>query len=267
MRILSTGFFISPTTCLGKVLLAAVLLAALFTPCAASEILHLSTGEWKPYTSATMEGYGFFSEIVTAAFQEAGVDVVIEFYPWARCEANVKTGKTFAAFPYSVTEQRRAFARFSTPVSSSTTVLFYNSNLHKKPIVYDKLEELRPYSIIGVRGYFYSERFEKKGLRVDYVSDEGKALGLILIERYDLLPLNNYVGFNLIKEKFPQQRNHFSVCDKPLSDDTLHLMVSRRHPDARALLAAFNDALARLKQQGAYQKIVSRHFPMAATDD
>ena len=37
-------------------------------PCLAGEKLPVSTGEWKPYTSAEMEGHGFFSKIVTALY-------------------------------------------------------------------------------------------------------------------------------------------------------------------------------------------------------
>ena len=246
---------------IARAMIAAFVLIGVMQPCPAAETLPLSTGEWKPYTSAKMEGYGFFSEIVAAAFKEAGIEISIDFYPWKRCEATVKSGTAFAAFPYSITEKRKRFSYFSDSVSTSTTVLFYNNQLHKTPIHFDSMEALRSYSIIGVLGYFYAEKFKEKKIQVYYVPTEEKALELIFFKRYDLLPLNKYVGIDLIDEKFPEKRHFFSLCETPLSTDTLHLMVSKRFPNSKELTQKFNAALIRLKEQGKYQKIVDRRVP------
>jgi len=103
-------------------LIALLLLLLNATPGQTEEKLPLATGEWKPFTSAEMEGYGFFTKIITTAFKEAGIDIQYDFYPWKRCEAYIQTGKSFAAFPYSITVKRKTFAYFSDPVSEATTV-------------------------------------------------------------------------------------------------------------------------------------------------
>jgi polar amino acid transport system substrate-binding protein len=246
---------------IARAMIAAFIFIGGVQPCPAAETLPLSTGEWKPYTSAEMGGYGFFSEIVAATFKEARIEISIDFYPWKRCEANVKNGKAFAAFPYSITRKRKRFSYFSDSVSTSTTVLFYNNQLHKTSIHFDSMEALRSYSIIGVLGYFYAEKFKEESIPVHYVPTEEKALELIFFKRYDLLPLNKYVGINLIDEKFPDKRHCFSFCKTPLSTNTLHLMVSKRFPNSKELIQKFNAALIRLKEQGKYQKIVDRRVP------
>ena len=247
--------------------LIVLLLTISLRPVFASDKLSLVTGEWKPYTSSTMDAHGFFSEIVTATFQKAGIEVRIDFYPWKRCEANVKSGGAFAAFPYSITEERKKFAYFSDPVSISKTVFFYSNRLHNTSVCSDTSADLKRYRIVGVLGYFYKEKFEEEMLKVAYVAKEEKALQLILYERYDLLPLNNYVGFSLIQEKFPDKGPYFSVCKQPLSIDTLHLMISKRYPNSKVLLEKFNSALIDLKAEGTYQKIESKHFPMIVTQE
>ena len=45
-----------------------------------------------------------------------------------------------------------------------TTVFFYNRKKHKNPIEFKKLDELKPYSIVGVLGYFYTENIQKGAL-------------------------------------------------------------------------------------------------------
>ncbi|MDX2512898.1 MAG: hypothetical protein QNK25_12690, partial [Desulfobacterales bacterium] len=143
----------------------------------------------------------------------------------------------------------------------TTTVFFYNNRKHKNPIVFKKLGELKPYSIVGVLGYFYEETFKKELLDVNYVPTEKKALELIHYKRYDLLPLSNFVGWNLIKTIYPSESHTFSTCKTPLSQDTLHLMVSKQYPDSQNLIDIFNAALIRIKRKGIYQKIISARNP------
>jgi polar amino acid transport system substrate-binding protein len=227
----------------------------------AAEKLPLATGEWQPFTSAELEGYGFFTQIITAAFEEAGVAVDYRFFPWKRCEAYVESGKSFAAFPYSITDNRKTFAYFSDPVSEATTVFFFNKEKHVTPIHYDSMEDLKNYDLVGVLGYFYAETFTKKQLKVAYVRSEVKALELIVHKRYDLLPLNNFVGWNLINTRFPSAAHRFDTLKTPLSTDTLHLMVSRKYPRGRQLLNRFNAALRRIKAKGIYHRIMSTYSP------
>ena len=223
--------------------------------------LPVATGEWKPYTSVELDGYGFFSKIVTAVFGEAGLEVDYGFFPWKRCAAYVRNGDYFAAFPYSVTAERETFAYFSEPVSETTTVFFYNTKKHKNPIEFGTLADLKPYAIVGVLGYFYEERFKQELVNVNYVPTEKKALELVFHNRYDLLPLSDYVGWDLIKRNYPQRTKTFATCKTPLSQDTLHLMISKQYPDSRKLMNRFNAALIRIKSAGIYQKIVSSNFP------
>lgn len=230
-------------------------------PSIAEERIPLATGEWRPYTSAEIEGYGFFSEIVTAVFKEADIDITYNFYPWKRCAAYVKSGDIFAAFPYSITNQRKNYASFSDPVSETTTVFFYNRKKHENPIDYDRIDEQKKYTIVGVLGYYYAEAFKKANLDVMYVTTEQKALELIYHQRYDIFPLSNYVGWNLIKKLYPKDYRSFTTCKKPLDTTTLHLMVSKKYPNYKSLIKKFNTALIRVKEKGIYQEILSRHAP------
>jgi len=230
-------------------------------PGRAEDKIPLATGEWNPYTSAEIEGYGFFSEIVAAVFKEANIDITYNFYPWKRCAVYVKSGNVLAAFPYSITEQRKTYASFSDPVSEATTVFFYNRKKHNNPIDYKNIAELKQYTIVGVLGYYYADVFRKANLEVMYVTTEKKAIELIYHQRYDIFPLNNYVGWNLIKNLYPKDYQSFRTCKTPLDTTTLHLMVSKKYPNYENLIRKFNAALIMIKKKGIYQKILSRHAP------
>lgn len=242
-------------------LIAFLLLLLNTTAGQTEEKLPLATGEWKPFTSAEMEGYGFFTKIITAAFKEAGIDIQYDFYPWKRCEAYIQTGESFAAFPYSITVKRKTFAYFSDPVSEATTVFFYNKERYPAAIHFEKIDDLKAFKLVGVIGYFYEETFTNKQLNVMYVRDEKKAVELIFHNRYDLLPLNNFVGWNLINTQFPSETHRFATLKTPLSTDTLHLMISKQYPKARLLMNKFNAALRSIKKKGIYRRIMSTYSP------
>jgi len=94
-----------------------------------------------------------------------------------------------------------------------------------------------------------------------YVTTEQKALELIYHQRYDIFPLSNYVGWNLIKKLYPKDYHSFTTCKTPLDTTTLHLMVSKKYPNNESLIRKFNAALKRVKNKGIYQEILSRHAP------
>src|SRR5574342_579193 len=60
-----------------------------------SDEILLVTGEFPPQTGESLEGGGYVTELVRAAFAEMGYSVRIEFYPWARAELMVENGEAW----------------------------------------------------------------------------------------------------------------------------------------------------------------------------
>jgi polar amino acid transport system substrate-binding protein len=50
------------------------------------------------------------------------------------------------------------------------------------------------------------------------------------------------------------------MIDRPLAIRTLHVVVSKGHPNARTVLYYVNSALAKLKESGAFDRIVGEHL-------
>ncbi len=138
----------------------------------AQEELPLATGEWPPYTSEHLEGYGFFTELMTAIVHEMGMTPKYVFYPWKRCEQTTLAGEVFGAFPYAVTETRQQDFDFSDLIMKNNVLFFYHKkHLTQKPEV-TTLKDLEPYLIGGALGYNYVPAFTEAGLRVDYVDTD-----------------------------------------------------------------------------------------------
>ncbi len=219
----------------------------------------LATGDWAPYTSETMENYGAFTEIVSAVFKEMGVPVKYVFYPWKRAEDEVKAGNVFAAFPYIETEERLKEYDFSEPVFISTGKFFYMPQKQKSEITYDKLEDLQSYQVGGVLGYWYEAPFKAAGLQTDYVHSDELNLQKLYAGRVDLAASEELVGWALIKKLYPQEVDQFATVEKPLNEDALRLIVSRKYPAAAGLLQKFNAALKIINTNGTMQQILIKY--------
>jgi polar amino acid transport system substrate-binding protein len=220
----------------------------------------LTTGEWPPYTSENIMSYGFFTEIVNAAFKEIGYKPLIDFYPWKRCEELVKKGEAFAAFPYSINEERSQHFNFSDPVIEGYTRFFYYDN-SEGYFNYNELNDLKEYTIGVVSGYFYIEMLTNAGLEesLDYSDDEISAIKKLIEGRVDMVPLNTVNGWKLIKDNFPEEENRFETLDKELIQTDLRLLVSKRYKDASNILNRFNRGLEIIINNGTYNQILKKH--------
>lgn len=238
-------------------ILLLVFLPALLGSASAQELV-IMTGEWEPYVSAKLENKGFITEIVAKACDAAKLQYSLKYAPWPRCEAEVLHGKALAAFPYTPTKERSAYAYFSTPLAKARTVFFYNV---KKLQHFDftSWKALKPYLITGVRGYYYESAFKQKGVYVDYSEDEDEALNKLFLKRVDLMPLNELVGWKKIEKLYPGQANLFASSANPLDESDLNLMVSKKYPNARALLEQFNQGLSMIQKSGEYKKILVKN--------
>lgn len=245
-------------------LFISLLLVALGLACAgpclgadAGAPVRLATSEWAPFTSSTMPGYGFYTELVSAVFKEMGLTPKYSFYPWKRCEGNTASGKIWATFPYTITSERAETFDFSEKISSSTSKFFYYGK--NRGYVYNTLADLKKYKIGGISGYFYTERFAREGINVFYTPDEKSGFNMLREGRIDLLALNDMVGWHIINTNFGKEKDGFHTLEKPLSDNPLRLMVSRNYPDSKALLERFNAALATVKASDTFDAILKKH--------
>lgn len=219
----------------------------------------LATGEWYPYTSEMTEGHGAFTEIVSAVFEEMGLQPVYQFVPWKRAEKMVEAGEVFAAFPYIKNEKRQKIFDFSEIITFSTGRFFYRTQRFSEEVPYKILNDLKPYKIGAVRGYWYEPQLEKAQLDTYYVNSEKQIIQMLYMGRVDLAPLDELVGWHLIRQLFPLDTQSFKTLRKPLNQSGLHLLVSRNYQNARILTKQFNEALALIRQKGIYQKILNRH--------
>lgn len=221
--------------------------------------LHLATGEWPPYTSKKLEGFGFCTEIVSAIVLEMGMKPIYHFSPWKRGELMTREGKVFGTFPYAVTDERKKVFNFSDQIMENKTVFFYNKKYMKQKPSWETLEDLKQYKIGGVLGYSYVSELTNAGLKVRYVATDEQNVVKLDLNRINLMVADLLVGKTLIRQHYPHEQEMFGLLDKPLELGNSHLMISGKYPDAKLLLNQFNKALKRIKEKRIYSNIFEKY--------
>ena len=241
----------------GSLLLLSVLSLSTF---AQTEELTIVTGELPPFTSANPEE-SYLTEVLQEVGKEMGVTFTIKFLPWKRCEQQVDRLEAWGAFPYARTTAREEKHSFSDRLYFVAAKFFYYSpDGEKKDIPYADLQDLKPYRIGGVRGYFYVKALEDAGLQFELVANEEQNPQKLAIGRIDLTIMNETVGWHLIKKLFPPDKvKNFGTLEKPYVESGSYLMTSKDYPNNEELLARFNAALKTVKESGVYQRIIEKH--------
>jgi polar amino acid transport system substrate-binding protein len=181
-----------------------------------------------------------------------------EFYPWERAEKAVADRGAWGAFPYSTNEERAKTYAFSDNVVYARTYFFYYKP-HMETVTWEKLEDLQPYTVGTVTGYYHETMFAEAKLKTDSSADEASGVKKLQAGRIDLFPMTDLVGWTLIKELFPDEVENFGVLTKPLDQTELCIMVSKNDKEAVQLLNEFNAALQTIKDNGVYEKILSKY--------
>ena len=220
--------------------------------------LTIVTGEWAPFTSEKMDGYGFASEVTTAVIQQMGMEVKYEFYPWKRCEHLIQKGKAWGAIPYAKNEDRETKYAFSDGLVFSRSVFFYYKD-KLDGVDWKSYKDLKPYKLGGVLGYGTHENLEKQGLTVEFTPDVTMSFKKLKAGRIDLFSMNELVGRDLIQKLFPDEVSLFNVLPTPELEDSLFLIVDKNNAEAVQRLETFNKALKVIKENGVYQAILKKY--------
>lgn len=221
--------------------------------------LVIVTGEIPPAVSQKAD-QSFLTAVFQVVGQEMGMDFEFRFLPWKRCEAAVDALEAWGAIPYVPTPDRRKKYAFSDRLYNSASKLFGCSvDGSENLTAYSVLSELKTYRIGGVRGYWYERLFRDSGIELHLVTDEGQNIQKLYWERIDLAPFDETAGWYMINKLFPKERDRFFTLMPALSTKDSFLMTSKRYPGTFLLLARFNAALNKVKENGTFLELMETY--------
>ncbi|WP_041796148.1 substrate-binding periplasmic protein [Pararhodospirillum photometricum] len=247
---------------------AALALALMGGATTAQAACALSVGweAFEPFQLKTAEGTvgGIDADLLREAAKGAGCEVTFKETPWKRLLSEIEAGKTDAAMGASITPEREVFAQLSIPYRKDEFVAFVRTG---------ETDRLGPEGLAGiigpglrlgvVGGYEYGDTFAalKKDPAFAALIQEAAGTDLnlrkLLSNRLDVFLENNFVGLAIAKTEGASGK--IEIHPKVVSSDDVVFLFSKKSVPPEAV-AAINQALTAMKQDGRYDQILARYL-------
>jgi len=198
---------------------------------------------------------GIDADLVASAFQAAGYGVRVRLLPWKECLRQLDAEKADGIFQITRTPGREERYVFSDLLRTEETAFFALSNqaIQLSETV-DLHEQLKPFTLGVLSGYSYDPIIDSLDPTMKAQVDRQEDLLLGLKEkRFDLTVMDSGVAAFLadkLRISGIERVEGFAV--------TRELHVAFR-PKCRDLVRAFNAQLAKLKEQGTFERIMARY--------
>jgi polar amino acid transport system substrate-binding protein len=216
---------------------------------ASAQTVSLTSLEWPPYTGDALAEKGASVKIAEAAFEAAGKQLEVAFYPWVRAVETAKQDENFLGyFPEYYAKEIEADFIFSERMGDSPLGFIQQA---ANPVQWETLNDLKGVSIGTVQGYVNTAEFDEMAasgaLNIDAATDDATNIKKVAAGRLDLAVIDKYVFEYLISTDpaLGKLKDKISFNDKLLELKGLHICF-RRSPEGQSMADAFNAGLAKI---------------------
>lgn len=229
----------------------------LLTQDAAAEKLRLVADAWPPFTDTTLINGGLATDIVSTALARAGYATDFEQVPWARALLGMGEGRYDVLVNAWYSEERTRLGQFSGAYLINRVRFIKRKDA---PIEFNNLQQLHTYPVAVVRGYAYSPAFDDDAsLQKVPVHSFPMAVRMVAADRVKLTLEDEYVARYYLARESAKVRNAVEFLPKPLSENSLHILVSLKNPKHEQIVAGFDREIAAMKADGSYERLLKQH--------
>lgn len=210
--------------------------------------------DWAPYSSDVRgQPQGMTVDLVRAAYAAVGIEARFELLPYARCMAQTRAGLLVGCFNTTRNALIEADHLWPAQAMFEERFAIYARTDDAGPTGLG-VRELEGQRVAVTRGYEYGAEFDANPRiqRVTTNHDESN-FRLVLLQRarYTLCP---EVNARLLFQRQPELAGQFKRVGY-LPYFGLYTAFSRSHPDAPAMLAAFNEGMRLIQASGQARQI------------
>lgn len=234
------------------------------TPHNDPSVIHLTNGEWQPFSGETLPHYGCDSQIITEAFALQGISVEYGFYPWARAYRLAEEGSWDGTLEWADTpEHREKFFLSENYLSNQEWVFFHRTDQF---FDWTDLNDLKGKTIGLTQGYVYSDFFitelNNPAFRFEEASSDEANFRKLLAGRIDLFPVEISVGNTILQQKFtPEERLLLQSHPRAFAEFKPYLLLSKAIPENQDKIILFNLGFQQLHESGRYDEIMNSCLP------
>ena len=203
---------------------------------------------------------GMLVDLVTEAYRRAGDSVEVKLMPWARCLREAETGDVDGVFSSFKLPERERFLAFSKEALTIQVIVFF-ARPESTPIFAGDLAAVRDVKIGVITGTSYGEQFDaavRDGVlrNVEHTNSIESNLKKLVLGRVDLIPSYRDVALDTARRL--QLLTQIREMSPPLDSVPTYLAFTKVR-DLSKQSAEFDAAIASMKQDGAYDRIIGRY--------
>jgi polar amino acid transport system substrate-binding protein len=233
-----------------KILLAMALILSTSLSFADDKIIHITSLDWPPYASESLDQQGASVAVAKAAFEVMGYELKVDFYPWSRAIALAKDSSSQYSgyFPEYFSDDTAKDFIYSDAMGSGPLGFAERKD---KSISWSTLADLKPYRIGIVQDYINTTEFDamiaEKSLKSSMTTSDDKNLQKLMGGRVDLAVVDknvmNYLfktNPNLAEKASKAQFNSTLLEDKKL------FICFKKGPEGEKIAKIYNEGLKKI---------------------
>lgn len=215
--------------------------------------------DWYPY-SAELDGraQGITVELVTAAFAAVGIAAHLDLLPYVRCMAQTKMGTLVACFNTTRTALIESdYLWPARPMFEERFLIYALADTPAARATGLRARDLEGQQVAVTRGYEYGSEFDANPRIVRVVTSHDENNFRLLLRRRASYTLAPDINARLLFKRHPDLAGKFKVVGQ-LDAFGIYTTFSRRHPQAPAMLAAFDEGMKIIQANGTARAIQER---------
>jgi polar amino acid transport system substrate-binding protein len=239
-----------------------LLLLVLTSGASSAEVIRLASSNYYPHYGEQLAHQGATIEIIRQAFALQGVQLEIEFLPFARALYESQQGHYTGLVAAWYSEQRTTHFYYSQPLYANKIVLFKRKTDTIRYLNFKELSNQRR-RLGVVQGYEQPAGLLESGLKTINVATDEQALAMLALQRVDLVPVDLMTALYILEHKLPQYQQQLDWLKPELEQRPMYLVLSKEDPNNQQRIVRFNLGLQQLKASGQYQQIIDSLLPQS----
>lgn len=242
--------------CLRLCLLVGLALGPAAGSAVAGEPLRVTASVWPPYVDEALSDRGLAMSLVTTALQRAGYSSAAKLEPWPEALEATMAGKYDVLASVWHTKERAQALSFSQPFITNQLKLIKRRD---RDLVVRDVSDLEGLRVGVVADYAYTEdAYRPTGLHLvagGGVIDNLRALNE---RKVDLVFADERVALYELNQKLMAQVKDVIVLPRTWVERGLRIAVSKKNPQHRQIVEAFDRAIGEMRQDGSYFAILAQ---------
>jgi hypothetical protein len=223
-----------------------------------------------PFSQANLYNGGMITDIVNTIYEQMGRKTEINYVPNNQLRGVTFNGRTEVSYPLTKNTNDQMLFLYSEPLYTTLTVFFAKAvsevedmeKTMEKRMKKGKFTKLIVAIPIGFNSDKLMKYYEDKYILLKPMKSLEDCFNAINEGTVDLVAAPQIAGLVAIQNSAELNRADFKILEAAIESTTLHLVVSKEHPNAETIIKEFNDGFEAAKENGKISSVIDTHIDL-----